>query len=191
MDDYDELVLAHERYMAHEDLYTKWSNTAMVSQSILIAALSQLLIYRENISRVIGANNTLITLIVLPLAGLLLSLIWLLTDWRNFYYTFVRIEVMRDLEARLVKKHEQSRVRIYGVLGKEFEEFRTLTSGTFASSYRQHRIRWGRPFSVAGAMVSALFLSRFSTRFRLFLIPAVFALVWLGGFILSIRLAIP
>jgi len=190
MDDYDELVLAHERYMAHEDLYTKWSNSAMVSQSILLAALSQLLIYRDNISRVIGDRNTLIILIVLPLAGLMLSLIWLLTDWRNFYYTFVRMEVIRDLEASLMKAHEKSKVHIYGFLGREFVEFRALTSGSLSSSYRQHRIRWGRVFSLAGGTISSVLLSRFSTRFRLFLIPAIFALVWLGGLLLGVRLAV-
>ena len=189
MDNYDELILAHERYMAHEDLFTKWDNAAMVTQSILIASLSQILIYREKISGVIGENNAQIALIALPLVGLLLSLIWLLTDWRNFYYTIVRSEVIRDLETSLVEKHKKSRVHIYGVINKEFEAFHTLTSGAFGDSYKQHRKRWGRLFSVGGAIVSSLFLQHFSTRFRMFLIPSLFVLVWLGLLFISARLA--
>ncbi|MGB2965530.1 MAG: hypothetical protein WBB69_16265 [Anaerolineales bacterium] len=190
MDDYDELMLAHDRYMAHEDLFTKWGNAAMLSQSILVAALTQILINRLELALVIGANNTKLVLVSLALGGLALSIIWLLTDWRNFYYTYVRIEVIRDLERTLVKRHQTSSAKLYGVLNKEFEAFRDLTSNKISATYKEHRKRWGRLFSALGTTVSVLFVRWFSTRYRFFLIPIVFALVWLCMLLLALGLPV-
>ncbi len=190
MDDYDELMLAHDRYMAHEDLFTKWGNAAMLSQAILMAALTQILIYRDKLVLVIGANNTKLVLFSLALVGLVLSLVWFFTDLRNFYYTYVRIEVIRDLERTLVKRHQCSSAKLYGVLNKEFEAFRDLTSNNISATYKEHRKRWGRLFSALGTALSVLFIRRFSTRYRFFLIPIVFALVWLGMLLLALVLPV-
>lgn len=189
MADYEEFKLAHERYMSHEDLFTKWGNAAMLSQTILIAAISQVYIYRNNITDYLGGNNVNFILFVVAFAGLMFSLIWLFVEWRNFYYTIARIEVLRKMEKDLFEGRKNTEAPIFGVLNMEFKTFNDLTSGPFRQTYQAHRKRWGILYSIIGSVVSWVIVRRISTRYQLFLIPLIYTFIWIGALILGIRLA--
>ena len=173
--DYREFELAMEYQLRLFDLYTKWDNVSMISQTILVAAVSQLLVHSQTISRTLPQVDLQKGIVYLAVIGLVICFVWLLTNLRNFYYVTVRQQILKDLECFMTKNG-----CYYGFYNRELEGVNRLTDKNWSTRLNEHKKYCGSFCARLASLCSPVFGRRFSTQHRMFVIPLIFIVLWIG-----------